>query len=57
MSDENKAATPNRKVYVKPEATKVLLRSEEAVLGGCKTSNGGGVGSPADCTTCSTAAS
>ncbi len=58
MANENSASdTPKKKTYVTPEATKVLLRAEEAVLGGCKMSTGGGVGSPSDCTTCSTSAS
>ncbi len=58
MANENSETESNKKkIYIKPEATKVFLRSEEAVLGGCKMSTGGGVGSPSDCTLCSTSAS
>jgi hypothetical protein len=49
VSDEDK-----RREYVPPEATKVLLRSQEAVLGGCKMATGGGVGAEDFCATCAT---
>lgn len=35
-----------RKAYRKPRIEKVSLVPDEAVLGGCKTSNGGGQGLP-----------
>lgn len=48
---------PGKRPYVRPEVTRVLLRAEEAVLGGCKQASSGGVGDAADCTVCFNAAS
>jgi hypothetical protein len=49
MKDSTKKeAQRGRKPYVKPGMKKVLLRPEEAVLGGCKTA-GGGAGSAGTC--------
>jgi hypothetical protein len=50
MSEEPKSPEPKR-VYVRPEITRVPLRPEEAVLGSCK-NDGSGVGG-ADCTSAS----
>jgi hypothetical protein len=60
MKDRSEKRTgPPKKPYIKPEIRRVLLRPEEAVLGGCK--NTGQMGpSGADCgipLNCSTAAS
>lgn len=55
MANENEVSeTHKKRTYVTPEATKVLLRSQEAVLGGCKMDTGGGVGGDNICNTCAT---
>jgi hypothetical protein len=40
---------PNKRPYVTPEITQVALRPEEAVLGACKGTGGGGPGSGGGC--------
>ena len=44
--DEQQATRPPRKPYLRPELSKVQLRPQEAVLGGCKTMGVGGPGNP-----------
>jgi hypothetical protein len=42
METNNRDLTRHKKPYVKPELKRVMLRPEEAVLGGCKTSTSSG---------------
>lgn len=44
-----------KKQYVKPEMERVQLVPEEAVLGGCKTTSGGGIGTEFPSGNCATA--
>ncbi|NLF13098.1 MAG: hypothetical protein GX597_15030 [Anaerolineaceae bacterium] len=44
-----------RKPYVKPEMERIQLVPEEAVLGGCKTTSGGGIGTDFPSGNCVTA--
>jgi hypothetical protein len=44
-------ANENRRSYVKPMVESVSLVPGEAVLGACKTSNGGGQNTTGDCDT------
>lgn len=44
-----------KKQYVKPEMERVQLVPEEAVLGGCKTTSGGGIGTDFPSGNCATA--
>jgi hypothetical protein len=55
---KKKDAQQPKKSYSKPELRRILLRPEEAVLGGCKSANTAGPGS-GDCgvTTCSSGTS
>jgi hypothetical protein len=57
MQDTGERGThPQKKPYRKPELTQVALRPDEAVLGACKISGGGGpIGTCG--TTCSSAGS
>ena len=51
-ASKNSTNPPGTEPYLKPEVKKVMLRPEEAVLGGCKITTAGGIGNPSDCTTC-----
>lgn len=55
--DAHPPGSGRKRPYQTPELVKVPLRIEEAILGACKTSFGGGVGSGSDCTVCSSAGS
>lgn len=61
MNDKQRHDDPQRpkKPYTKPEVTQIPLRSEEAVLGNCKSSHSGGPvqGTCAHPTSCSTVGS
>ena len=46
MADEIKDGDVDKRPYVKPEIKQVALRPEEAVLGACKASSGGGGSGP-----------
>lgn len=47
--------TEQKKPYVKPELERVKLVPDEAVLGGCKTTDGGGIGTSSPAGNCATA--
>lgn len=40
--DQNAEPEPRKRLYQKPEISRVPLRPEEAVLGSCKSSTGSG---------------
>jgi hypothetical protein len=42
MKEKRREDAPPKKPYVKPELKQVPLRPDEAVLGACKVSGGGG---------------
>jgi hypothetical protein len=48
MKDVPKGDIKEKKPYTKPEVKQVLLKPEEAVLGGCKVSGTAGPGQPGD---------
>ena len=51
MQDNTKAKehAQHKKLYVKPEVRQVLLKPEEAVLGGCKNAAAAGSAQPNKC--------
>jgi hypothetical protein len=46
MADEVNEGNGGKRAYAKPEIKQVELRPEEAVLGACKASSGGGGSGP-----------
>ena len=50
MSEKAEPNGEQKKTYMKPEAVRISLRPEEAVLGNCKSTAAAGPGGSSNCT-------